>query len=60
MPREGMLGVAFRAHKEVFFTGDVTGATFATKLLLGFVNHPDFQVPKHLTCKALPEGLSHS
>jgi hypothetical protein len=39
MARESMLGIAFRAHKEVFFTGDVTGSAFAAKFLLGFISH---------------------
>jgi hypothetical protein len=38
VPREGMLGIAFRARKEVFFTGDVTGSAFAAKFLLRFVS----------------------
>jgi len=31
VPREGMLGIAFRARKEVFFTGDVAGAALAAQ-----------------------------
>jgi hypothetical protein len=34
-----MLGIAFRAHKEIFFTGDIARAALAAKFLLGFVSH---------------------
>jgi hypothetical protein len=39
MPREGMLGIAFRARKEVFFTGDVAGAALAAPFLQRFISY---------------------
>jgi hypothetical protein len=38
VPREGMLGIASRARKDVFFTGDVTGAAPAAPFLLRFIS----------------------
>jgi hypothetical protein len=40
MPREGMLGITFRAHKEVRCLLFKTGAAFATNFTMGgFISH---------------------
>jgi hypothetical protein len=37
--REGVLGIALGADKEIFFPGDISGAALAAKFLLGVFSH---------------------
>jgi hypothetical protein len=44
MPREGLLGIACRAHNNVFFANDLAGADFATKSPLEFFSQLAFPI----------------